>query len=176
LPPFGVSSPSKKELLVKKKIQLPTISSFNSPFKGDFSVIEKLWRENNSIYSCYHISEEEIIENWLGNWFQPYSNYIYCLKEVDEPSYYYNKKYNPITITLENAYPKQGSKGLYNIYATINSIDDVSITMHKYNLTEVEYPPIIQSLVDWVDKLWIVSKDEFFEGGRRLEFNYFDVN
>lgn len=93
---------------------------------------------------------------------------MWTVKKVDEETanHLYHKKYNPIVVSITcptSGIFKQNDNGedIFQMRATINSIDDSSYTVWFDNKPINELKDIRTKIMEWINKFDIINGNEF---------------
>ena len=131
-------------------------------------------------YFIYNLNKHDI-GKYLNTWFAGQhivsknkkfvaTDEMWTVKKVDEDTAVnlYNRIYNPISIDIKcpvGAKFKQNDKGedLYEMKATIHSIDDSSFGIHFYNKTYEDFEEIRTQLMKWINSKPVINGDDFLK-------------
>lgn len=150
--------------------------------------------EYTDFYYIYHLNKKDI-GKYLNTWFS--GNHIvdknkkfiardemWTVKKVDDEtaSHLYNRTINPIEITImcpTGAKFKQNENGedLYEMKATLRSIDDSSYGIWFNNKSYSELEEIRFQIMKWINNKPIINGDKFIEycvsvGGDESSIDY----
>lgn len=111
----------------------------------------------NDMYFTYKLPNPQESE-WFNNWYvggDPKRDDRITLKEVDEESIMYGKKFNPVRIGILDGYMK------YDMKAQIHSIDDSQYGIWWNNQSYEMLSDIRNTLMEWIDSKPILNGEEF---------------
>jgi len=177
----------QKDALTTDKKQMTT-----RKFPSNEYDIYKMTKKELGIYLNIWLPYDTVIiekkkHNPKFNKFCPFvgNDYMWTVKKVDEVTSWslYQKRYNPISIAIlcptgAEFKVNKGGKMLYNMKATIHSIDDSSfgiwISDNPKPLDELK--DIRKKLMEYLNELKIVNGDHFIETAIGLGFEASSVD